>query len=342
MESDLKQRVMDYIQTNSVKLVAKAPAAPKQANQPKQASKEKAVKKAAEKKETAAEPAAKEVSASAESTPKEKKVRFPLFVCSWLGAGCESLERGGGRRGSGLRQADSHLRLLSDHSGRCCVNLSPAGAHRPLREGDGKACAPLAAPRPVFLAQVGPGAEMFSRDLNLILDAYEKGEKFYLYTGRGPSSGSLHLGHLIPFFFTKWLQDVFHCPLVIQLTDDEKFLWKKLTLDECKQMYLENAKDIIACGFDPKLVGSSLPCHADLHLQRHALHRRDVPQRRPHPEVRHRQHRRIPAGLPPRRARSSGSPMTRTSASRRSPRSRRRRRFRRRSRGCSARGGCAA
>jgi len=32
------------------------------------------------------------------------------------------------------------------------------------------------------------------RDLNLVLDAYEKGEPFYLYTGRGPSRGSLHLG----------------------------------------------------------------------------------------------------------------------------------------------------
>jgi tryptophanyl-tRNA synthetase len=41
------------------------------------------------------------------------------------------------------------------------------------------------------------------RDLNRILDLYEAGEKFYLYTGRGPSSESLHLGHLIPFMFTK-------------------------------------------------------------------------------------------------------------------------------------------
>ena len=32
------------------------------------------------------------------------------------------------------------------------------------------------------------------RDLEPILDAYEKGEPFYLYTGRGPSRGSLHLG----------------------------------------------------------------------------------------------------------------------------------------------------
>jgi len=47
------------------------------------------------------------------------------------------------------------------------------------------------------------GVPSFFRDFNDILDLYEKGEKFYLYTGRGPSSESLHLGHLIPFMFTK-------------------------------------------------------------------------------------------------------------------------------------------
>jgi hypothetical protein len=40
-------------------------------------------------------------------------------------------------------------------------------------------------------------------DFAEVLDGYEKGEKFYLYTGRGPSSEALHLGHLIPFMFTK-------------------------------------------------------------------------------------------------------------------------------------------
>ena len=68
-----------------------------------------------------------------------------------------------------------------------------------------------------------------------------KGEPFYIYTGRGlanaresghchrgPSSESLHLGHMVPFLFTKWLQEAFNVPLVIELTDDEKFLFKSL------------------------------------------------------------------------------------------------------------------
>lgn len=90
------------------------------------------------------------------------------------------------------------------------------------------------------------------RELDEIVSAYEKGEKFYLYTGRGPSSESLHLGHLVPFQFTKWLQDAFKVPLVIQLTDDEKFLWKDLQLEDCRRLARENAKDIAACGFNPE------------------------------------------------------------------------------------------
>jgi tryptophanyl-tRNA synthetase len=83
-----------------------------------------------------------------------------------------------------------------------------------------------------------------------ILNLYENKKPFFLYTGRGPSSEAMHLGHLIPFMVTKWLQDTFNVPLVIQMTDDEKFLWKDLALEEANRLTYENAKDIIACGFD--------------------------------------------------------------------------------------------
>jgi len=87
--------------------------------------------------------------------------------------------------------------------------------------------------------------------LDRIVTYAEEGKPFYLYTGRGPSSEALHMGHLIPFFFTKYLQDAFNVPLVIQLTDDEKFLWKDLTIDKSYSLAIENAKDIIAIGFNP-------------------------------------------------------------------------------------------
>lgn len=91
------------------------------------------------------------------------------------------------------------------------------------------------------------------REFDKILDRYEQGKPFFLYTGRGPSSDSMHLGHMIPFLFTKWLQDVFGVPLVVQLTDDEKFLFKhELKAEQTLQFSRSNAKDIIAVGFDIK------------------------------------------------------------------------------------------
>ncbi|KAI0345207.1 tryptophanyl-tRNA synthetase [Trametopsis cervina] len=89
------------------------------------------------------------------------------------------------------------------------------------------------------------------REFDKILDRFEQGKPFYLYTGRGPSSGSMHLGHMIPFTFTKWLQDAFDVPLVIQLTDDEKFLFKhELKPEQTYEFAFQNARDIIACGFN--------------------------------------------------------------------------------------------
>lgn len=48
------------------------------------------------------------------------------------------------------------------------------------------------------------------------------------------------------------LQDVFDVPLVIMLTDDEKFLFKDVSMEEVLGFMRENAKDIIAMGFDQK------------------------------------------------------------------------------------------
>lgn len=56
---------------------------------------------------------------------------------------------------------------------------------------------------------------------------------------QGPSSEALHLGHLVPFMFTKYLQDAFNVPLVIQLTDDEKSLWKGIDIDEARRLARE-------------------------------------------------------------------------------------------------------
>jgi len=90
------------------------------------------------------------------------------------------------------------------------------------------------------------------RDLDVVLDLYEKGVKFVLYTGRGPS-GPVHIGHLVPWVFTKHLQDKFKTRLYFQMTDDEKFVVEdELKLDEAKNFGYENALDLIALGFKPE------------------------------------------------------------------------------------------
>lgn len=90
------------------------------------------------------------------------------------------------------------------------------------------------------------------RDINWLLDEYEKGNKFFLYTGRASSNERVHLGHLVPWIFTKWLQDKFDCELWFQFPDEEKFLFKKnLSLEDTKKGTYEDALDVIALGFNP-------------------------------------------------------------------------------------------
>jgi len=90
------------------------------------------------------------------------------------------------------------------------------------------------------------------RDLDTILDLYEKGTKFILYTGRGPS-GPVHIGHLVPWIFTKHLQDAFNTRLYFQMTDDEKFVIDDdRNLPDTIRLGHENALDIIALGFKPE------------------------------------------------------------------------------------------
>jgi tryptophanyl-tRNA synthetase len=90
------------------------------------------------------------------------------------------------------------------------------------------------------------------RDLDTVLDLYDKGTKFVLYTGRGPS-GPVHIGHLVPWIFTKHLQEKFETRLYFQMTDDEKFVVDdELRLEDTRRFAYENALDLIALGFEPE------------------------------------------------------------------------------------------
>jgi len=98
--------------------------------------------------------------------------------------------------------------------------------------------------------QLRRGVYLSHRDVDWWLDEHEKGNRVGLYTGRGPS-GNVHLGHMLPWFFTKYLQDAFDADLYFQMTDDEKFVFNdKLTLEQTISNTYDNALDVIACGFD--------------------------------------------------------------------------------------------
>ena len=89
------------------------------------------------------------------------------------------------------------------------------------------------------------------RELDKVIEDVKSGKKIFLYTGRAPG-GSMHIGHLVPFLFTKYLQDIFDCNLYIQIPDDEKFLFKKeLTLEKIDEMVKSDLLDIAAISFNP-------------------------------------------------------------------------------------------
>ena len=105
------------------------------------------------------------------------------------------------------------------------------------------------APLPIALRR---GIYFSHRDLAWVLDRYEHGEPFVLYSGRGPS-GPLHTSHLVPFELCRWFQEHFDAPMYIQITDDEKFWFRPgLTSAETRRWGYENLLDLLAVGFDPK------------------------------------------------------------------------------------------
>lgn len=112
------------------------------------------------------------------------------------------------------------------------------------------------------------GIVFSNQDFAELLDNVESGKPVYIYTGRGPSSDSMHTGHLVPFVLTKYLQDALNCIVVIQMSDDEKFLFKDGVTAQDLEYYHDlsrkNARDIIACGFDPEktLIFSNLETNA--------------------------------------------------------------------------------
>ncbi|MGQ4914000.1 MAG: tryptophan--tRNA ligase [Candidatus Asgardarchaeia archaeon] len=90
------------------------------------------------------------------------------------------------------------------------------------------------------------------RDLDKILEMHREGKKFAIVSGRGPSH-KIHLGHIFIFQFIKWFQDEYNAEVFIPLSDDEKYVYRKIaSLEFAKYFAYDNALDIAALGFKPE------------------------------------------------------------------------------------------
>jgi len=88
------------------------------------------------------------------------------------------------------------------------------------------------------------------RGLDKTLEEYQEGDGFFLYTGIGPS-GPMHIGHIISYYFTAWMQRKFDVNVYIQVTDDEKYWDRDITDDEIDEYVEDNVREVAAAGFDP-------------------------------------------------------------------------------------------
>ena len=89
------------------------------------------------------------------------------------------------------------------------------------------------------------------RDVDRFLDAAEAGQTHSIVTGRGPS-GPMHLGHVMPFYLAKQIQDETGAFVYVPLSDDEKYLLKDQSMAEIHAHTRDNLRDLLAVGFDPE------------------------------------------------------------------------------------------
>lgn len=89
------------------------------------------------------------------------------------------------------------------------------------------------------------------RDLDTFLAAANNGDPHSIVTGRGPS-GPMHIGHIFPFYFAKYLQDQCGTRVYVPFSDDEKYFHTDESIDGISDYTRENLLDLLAVGFDPE------------------------------------------------------------------------------------------
>jgi len=95
--------------------------------------------------------------------------------------------------------------------------------------------------REVFYAQ---------RDLDRFLSAATGGRAHAIVTGRGPS-GPMHVGHVVPFYLAKHLQNQTGATVYVPFSDDETAYLTDQSPAEIDGHLRANLRDVLAVGFDP-------------------------------------------------------------------------------------------
>jgi tryptophanyl-tRNA synthetase len=95
--------------------------------------------------------------------------------------------------------------------------------------------------RKVFFAQ---------RGLDDYLSSARGNRRHSIVTGIGPS-GPMHIGHIIPLYFAKYMQEQTGATVYIPLSDDEKYLTRDNSMQTIQDYTMQNLKDILAIGFNP-------------------------------------------------------------------------------------------
>ena len=72
------------------------------------------------------------------------------------------------------------------------------------------------------------GVVIAHRDFDKILDRVDKNKEFAIISGRGPSN-DLHFGHVILFDLIRYLQEKYNCKFFLPMSDDEKYVFRKVS-----------------------------------------------------------------------------------------------------------------
>jgi hypothetical protein len=76
-------------------------------------------------------------------------------------------------------------------------------------------------------------------------------EPFYVLISRGIRN--THLGHLPAFQLARWFQKAFHCPVILQMTDDKAFMYTNddVSLDDIYPLIWKTALEALSSVSDP-------------------------------------------------------------------------------------------